>query len=252
MANWCQNDLNVSMKETSKEAKEQLDSFKGKTNVPAQIVLKKDIEKLHKKILKENMKKLTAENNAGSYLELAKLPPIDLIRQFSNNLTILLNGNLEINKQDFTFDILLPCPKELLDLRFPDETQKAEMFAKYGDSSWFDWRVNNWGTKWDASDVYTENSTETELVYSFSTAWDAPTVWLGKICEQFPLLRFHLSFSEIGNQFQGEMICEKGEVVENYIKDYVNEQCYTCEDIYENGEGLNDDGECEKCNNLSL
>lgn len=45
-----------------------------------------------------------------------------------------------------------------------------------GDSDWYSWRVNNWGTKWDVSDVYFEHQDdEDSITFEFCTAW-APCV----------------------------------------------------------------------------
>jgi hypothetical protein len=44
-----------------------------------------------------------------------------------------------------------------------------------GDQDWYNWRVNNWGTKWDISDVYFEHQAEEDQIqFSFSTAWAPP------------------------------------------------------------------------------
>ena len=44
----------------------------------------------------------------------------------------------------------------------PDEQQIAN-FEKFGYKSWYDWRIDKWGTKWNESDLsigqeYTENN----------------------------------------------------------------------------------------------
>jgi len=41
-----------------------------------------------------------------------------------------------------------------------------------GDSDWYGWRVNNWGTKWEISGAHIDDDTEEDSVtFSFSTAW---------------------------------------------------------------------------------
>lgn len=40
---------------------------------------------------------------------------------------------------------------------------------KYGCSSWYDWSCDAWGTKWNAYDVYVDDST-----IEFDTAWSCP------------------------------------------------------------------------------
>lgn len=52
----------------------------------------------------------------------------------------------------------------------------------YGHKTWYSWRTENWGTKWNAYEVTTsENSIE------FDTAWDSPTPVLEKWIAQFKL-----------------------------------------------------------------
>ncbi len=44
------------------------------------------------------------------------------------------------------------------------------------DQAWYGWRVSNWGTKWDISDVYFEHQAEEDsITFDFCTAW-APCV----------------------------------------------------------------------------
>ena len=45
-----------------------------------------------------------------------------------------------------------------------------------GDSDWYNWRISNWGTKWDVSDVYFEHQAEEDsITFEFCTAW-APCI----------------------------------------------------------------------------
>lgn len=69
--------------------------------------------------------------------------------------------------------------------------------------SWWDWRVQNWGTKWDVgyANIYIDEDTEIQL--SFATAWSPPSEWLKHIFSDFPLLRFELEYEELGMMFGG-------------------------------------------------
>ena len=41
-----------------------------------------------------------------------------------------------------------------------------------GDQDWYQWNVNNWGTKWDICDVGILDDTEEDSIsFEFSTAW---------------------------------------------------------------------------------
>ena len=49
---------------------------------------------------------------------------------------------------------------------------------KYGYETWYDWRINNWGTKWNAFD-----SSITDNTVIFTTAWSAPENIYRKLSE---------------------------------------------------------------------
>ena len=53
---------------------------------------------------------------------------------------------------------------------------------KYNAKDWYDWRYDNWGTKWNASEVYSENKGE-ELNYSFETPNNPPDMIMEIISE---------------------------------------------------------------------
>ena len=75
-----------------------------------------------------------------------------------------------------------------------------------GDQDWYSWRVNNWGTKWDVSDVYFEHQPEEDRIeFSFSTAWgpcvEAFLTW----AQQDGRVEFTLDYWEPGMAFAGRV-----------------------------------------------
>ena len=82
------------------------------------------------------------------------------------------------------FNILKPMPEELRDVTkgyFADEAERAEndkkraeCQAKYGYTDWYDWSLAEWGTKWDASDVFHSVEPDGSLLLQFDTAWSPP------------------------------------------------------------------------------
>lgn len=52
---------------------------------------------------------------------------------------------------------------------------EAYNYTKYGAPGWYDWRRNNWGTKWNVCDP---------LGYSFQTTWSAPIPWLRTLAKK--------------------------------------------------------------------
>ena len=61
------------------------------------------------------------------------------------------------------FQFIHPMPAELEGTTSPSDTP-----------NWYDWRVNNWGTKWEECGPYVSRATADELLVSFQTAWAPP------------------------------------------------------------------------------
>lgn len=97
---------------------------------------------------------------------------------------------------DFSFDCLVPMPEAL---RKPD-----------GGDGWYNWSVDNWGTKWDVrgDEVYTSHDVTDEglsrLTLDFTTAWAPPSEWLQRVAPLYPTLQFTLWFDEPGACFAGK------------------------------------------------
>lgn len=77
-------------------------------------------------------------------------------------------------------DEFIPIPAELRDTTSPnrDEASAEALREKYGASDWYDFCVNNWGTKWDVGgDVDyggIGRDSEEYLTISFDSAWAPP------------------------------------------------------------------------------
>ena len=101
---------------------------------------------------------------------------------------------------ELSFDKLLPCPTELLDMKLPS----SEMVLKYGHKDFDSWCWANWGTN---SEV--EADAEPHIVfggyaiYKFYSAWSPPIEWIVAIAKMFPELSFTLKYDEPGLCFMG-------------------------------------------------
>lgn len=83
----------------------------------------------------------------------------------------------------------------------------------YGFKTWSDWSRYNWGTKWDARDVYVdmEKEGDGELHYHFNTAWTYPAPVMDKLLERFPHLHFEGSAQEESRDFYFAFVNVEGE-----------------------------------------
>lgn len=68
--------------------------------------------------------------------------------------------------------------KSLLLARSPDCVEKAQRavvaYETYGHTSWYDWSIENWGTKWNSYNFQMVSESEGRLEFLFDTAWSTP------------------------------------------------------------------------------
>ena len=145
----------------------------------------------------------------------------------------------------------IPTPKELEDTEAPavyKNPEKAkENIEKYGAADWYDWRVKNWGTKWDVGELCLSDRSEEYAYFAFETAWSPIVEAMSKIAEMYPELTFSLDYEESGMGFFGKVTYRDGEVLQQF--DYDWEDRYgegwwlykELEDVYEQADfRLND------------
>ena len=89
----------------------------------------------------------------------------------------------------------LPQPEELEGTISPkpgdadfDPERDADLKARFGASDWWNWRMDNWGTKWGTFDSLVEVDSEQVLSYQYMTAWSPVliTAWQ-EISRELPL-----------------------------------------------------------------
>lgn len=134
-----------------------------------------------------------------------------------NNVATLRNNKAMIDKvagaTDGILQALVPCPEDLLIDKgyFADEEKQAALEAqgaanlkKYGYKDWYDWRVANWGTKWDLCDVNVNRVDDETVTLTFDTAWSPPI----EAYEKLLGLGFEITayYYESGMQYAGSWI----------------------------------------------
>lgn len=87
------------------------------------------------------------------------------------------------DREPFSFKVLAPAPKDL-------------------NRKWREWAVANWGTKWDADIVESEEGEDMVKVY-FLTAWSPAIAWFKKFIEKHPEWNSTLVYAEEGAYFAG-------------------------------------------------
>lgn len=111
--------------------------------------------------------------------------------------------------------LLFTSPNEVLDYG----KRVLDNFAQYGAVDWYDWRWNNWGTKWNAA--YTEIPAEGTAEVYFDTAWSPVTNLMQELSKQNPDCTFEYEYAEEESAFMtGKFEFEKGKISGDKFKDY--------------------------------
>lgn len=105
-----------------------------------------------------------------------------------------------LQKNSLSFEKIKPTPPELLE-----------------GSGWYDWRVSNWGTKWDLDeqeqrDVFEQFMLNSEPNWqaTFITAWAPPCQAIAALSKKFPNDKFVLRYVEFGMGFAGTAHISQG------------------------------------------
>ncbi|MBE5806677.1 MAG: hypothetical protein E7313_08260 [Clostridiales bacterium] len=81
---------------------------------------------------------------------------------------------------------------------------------KYKSMTWYDWSIENWGTKWDAVD---SEGTPEDGELKFLTAWAEPIPIIKKLFEKYPKMRIEWEYELEGEEYSGKYISDgKGKI----------------------------------------
>jgi hypothetical protein len=96
------------------------------------------------------------------------------------------------------------CPKMIIDKERPFRSGLRFESTDVMDDRWYNWRVQNWGTKWDC---YTLEIDDSDLPHgfevTFETAWSPPEEVCHAIREQYPNVSISWFYDEPGCEIAG-------------------------------------------------
>ena len=71
------------------------------------------------------------------------------------------------------------------------------------DDRWYDWRIQNWDTKWDCYDVVVTDDDPESVEIEFNTAWSPPEAICSQIREDYPDVSVSWFYDEPGCEIAG-------------------------------------------------
>lgn len=127
-----------------------------------------------------------------------------------------LTGKRQGNVKDFSeedFDAFIQCLKN---------------YRSYGATSWYEWRIANWGTKWNAYGQNDKRNTEDTI--HFETAWRSPLALMAELSKLHPecILQFDYADEDSGSN-AGMVTFKNGDAVEVIQPESQSKEAY---DIY--------------------
>ncbi|ENW4475937.1 hypothetical protein IBS66_001092, partial [Neisseria gonorrhoeae] len=110
----------------------------------------------------------------------------------------------------------------------------AENIRQYGHPNWYDWRLANWGCKWDVNpDCTFVTVGESGIRISCDTAWGPPEGIYRELAKRFPDVEFEAKYLEEGMWFAGTYEGHEGALfdypcTDDGVRDFATEH-FGCE-----------------------
>ena len=100
-----------------------------------------------------------------------------------------------------------PMPKQLEGTTSPSSSAKKPQPMIEGFDNWYDWRCENWGTKWEVCEFYGVDRQGDTISFGFSSAWAPPIpayqTFLMNMSEQKQDVSLKAYYYEGGCDFMG-------------------------------------------------
>ena len=77
----------------------------------------------------------------------------------------------------------------------------------------YHWCVDNWGTKWNASDPCIKRIGKNSVFLQFETAWSPPKPVIIAWSQKFPKVKFSLRYYEQGMAYKGYLVVKAGDIL---------------------------------------
>lgn len=134
-------------------------------------------------------------------------------------------------KKTGLLNAIKPMPSILDDTTSPtpdnlDSVQKSTMIAQTGFDNWYDWRVSNWGCKWDVDTEgleFTDNGDGTASIAGwFDSPWGPPIEAYNTFCDDMDNCSLEAFYEEGGMDFAGHYNNGSDDYIEG-LSDYARE-----------------------------
>ena len=121
---------------------------------------------------------------------------------------------LECNKEGHNFKTL----QEIIDANhkwFSGMAEQAlknqQAYIETGYYEWYQWCLDNWGVKWDASALRSKDLSDfNTVIYTFDSPWGCPEHFVIELSKLYPNVTFEMVSGSIENDTHYEFTCVDG------------------------------------------
>lgn len=123
----------------------------------------------------------------------------------------------DADMMDYIENILKSEDTELCHTLIPEERDHAGEPAE----GWYEWRCQNWGTKWDIYEVGYDRLDSNAMHFTFSSAWSPPI----PVFEHMAAMGFEVDarYLDEGWDFIGQFTADENGVTEDFWIDRIDE-----------------------------
>lgn len=137
----------------------------------------------------------------------------DSVKEFLNNTSFIKDSWKKENTEEIAAHmqkILNHYSNETDETLYCLGEKQYNNIKKYGYINWYEWSIDNWGTKWNSNNLIIDEGGKS---FSFETAWDPAIPVLLKLSELEPDIKFVVLYAdeEIG-VYTGYVIFTNGQI----------------------------------------
>ncbi len=124
----------------------------------------------------------------------------------------------------FDLNKVIPMPEELSSVSSPNYINGDKMIEKYGVSDWYEWRLANWGVKWNTYPYGDTVVKGNKLLFQFNSPWGVPSPVFVKLTTLYPNIVIENYVVEESGFFKGNIVYKNGTVDDSDLEPYDNSE----------------------------
>lgn len=124
---------------------------------------------------------------------------------------LIAEYNQKENKTAVTLQEIVDANHNLFSHIAQQSLKNQEAFNATGYYDWYQWSLDNWGVKWDASNLQTKELSDFHtIIYTFDSPWGTPEHFVVELSKLYPSCTFEMVSGSIENDCHYEFVCDNG------------------------------------------